>query len=49
VEEALAYYNERPEQWRPIWEEIQDKLGEPVPAQESGTSEMETEAQPDSM
>jgi hypothetical protein len=47
VEEALAYYNERPEQWRPIWEKIQDKLGEPVPAQESGTSE--AEAKPDSM
>lgn len=28
VEETLAYYNERPDLWRPIWEEIQTRLAE---------------------
>jgi len=41
VEETLAYYNDRPDLWRPIWEEIQTRLSDQI-------KEISQPARPDS-
>ncbi|HEX9750209.1 MAG TPA: hypothetical protein VGB22_02805 [candidate division Zixibacteria bacterium] len=42
VEQTLAYYNERPEEWKPVWEKIQGRLTDQL--EEIRTSGQDTAA-----